>query len=248
MSSQSDVQKSTADYQVLSPLTLFFYDAWVHGFSDRFLWRCPLHELLALYRRNVSACHLDVGVGTGLLLDRTQFPAARPSITLMDVNAACLETAARRIARHVPRVVRASVLAPLPAIGPFSSVGLCYLLHCVPGSFREKGVAFDHLKSVMAPGARIFGATIVQGAVPTQWAARRVMDFYNAKGIFANANDTVDVLEAKLASRFSKVDVRMRGQVALFEATWRPTRNLTQAPSPPDQRSPTRPPLSGASP
>jgi SAM-dependent methyltransferase len=218
MSSQSHAPKSTADYAVLSPLTLFFYDAWVHGFSDRFLWRCPLHELLAFYHRNVSASHLDVGVGTGLLLDRTPFPA-RSAITLMDVNTACLETAARRIARHTPRIVRASVLAPLPAIGPFSSVGLGYLLHCVPGSMPAKAVAFDHLKAVMAPGARLFGATIVQGSVPTPWAARRVMDFYNARGIFANRHDTVEDLEAALRSRFSAVDVRMRGQVALFEAT-----------------------------
>jgi hypothetical protein len=218
MSSPSDAHKPTSTYDVLSPLTLTFYDAWVHGFSDRFLWRCPFDELLALYRRNVSAAHLDVGVGTGLFLRRTPFPAGA-AITLMDVNVACLETAARRIARHAPRIVRASVLAPLPAIGTFASVGLCYLLHCVPGTIREKAVAFDHLRAVMNAGSRIFGATIVQGVVPTPWAARRVMDFYNAKGIFANARDTVEDLDAALRSRFSDVDVHMRGQVALFEAT-----------------------------
>ena len=209
----------SSDYDVLSLLTLRFYDAWVHGFSNQFLWRCPLQELLALYQRNVSACHLDVGVGTGVLLDRTQFPAAHPAITLMDVNTACLDTAARRISRHAPRAVRASVLAPLPAIGPFSSVGLCYLLHCLPGSIPVKAVAFDHLKGVMAPAARIFGATIVQGPVPSPWATRRLMEFYNMKGIFSNAHDTIEDLEAELASRFYQVELRMRGQVALFEAT-----------------------------
>ena len=218
MSSPSETQKLASDYDVLSPLTLTFYDAWVHGFSDRFLWRCPFDELLALYRRNVSAAHLDVGVGTGLFLDRMPFPAGA-AITLMDVNAACLETAARRIARHAPRIVRASVLAPLPAIGPFASIGLCYLLHCLPGSIAVKAGAFDHVKAVMAPGARIFGATIVQGAVPTPWVTRRLMNFYNAKGIFSNVQDAVEDLEAELKSRFSEVDVRMRGQVALFEAT-----------------------------
>jgi hypothetical protein len=45
------------------------------------------------------------------------------------------------------------------------------------------------------------------------------MNFYNAKGIFSNAQDAVEDLEAELKSRFSEVDVRMRGQVALFEAT-----------------------------
>jgi hypothetical protein len=106
MSSPSEAQKPASDYDVLSPLTLTFHDAWVHGFSDRFLWRCPFDELLALYRRNVSATHLDVGVGTGVFLDRTPFPGGAAT-TLMDVNAACLETTARSIARHAPRITSA---------------------------------------------------------------------------------------------------------------------------------------------
>ncbi len=115
--------------------------------------------------------HLDVGVGTGYLLDHAQFPVAHPEITLLDTNPACLNMASRRIARHAPRVVQANVLDPLPAIEPFSSVGLCHLLHCVPGDIPAKAVVFDNMKAVMSPGARIFGATIVQGSAPRSWAA-----------------------------------------------------------------------------
>jgi SAM-dependent methyltransferase len=218
MSLQSGATTAPTGHSVYTPLALFFYDAWVHGFSDALLWRCPLRELLALYRRNVSANHLDIGVGTGLLLDRAVFPAAAPSITLMDLNTTCLDTAAKRIARHAPSVVQANVLAPLPPIGPFSSVGLCFLLHCVPGNIPAKAEAFDHIKAVMSPGARIFGATIVQG-VPTPWATQRLMDFYNAKGIFSNRDDTIEDLAAELSARFPDAQVRRRGQVALFEAT-----------------------------
>ncbi len=211
-------QKGTSEYPFLTPFTLSIYDALVLGFSSRFLWRCPKEELLRLYQRNVSGCHLDVGVGTGLLLDRARFPVERPSITLMDVNPVCLEWAARRIARCVPRVVQADVLAPLPPVGPFSSVGLCYLLHCLPGDMAAKAVAFDHLKAVMAPAASIFGAAIVQGGVATPWVSQRFMDFYNAKGMFSNAHDTVEDLQAELTSRFCTVKLWMRDPVALFEA------------------------------
>jgi hypothetical protein len=201
-----------------TPLTLRFYDTVVHRFSNRFVWRCTARELLDLYERNVSACHLDVGVGTGFLLDHARFPTERPSVTLMDVNTACLEMASRRIARHAPRVVQSSILEPLPPIGPFSSVGLCYLLHCLPGDIPSKAVAFDHLQAVMAPAARIFGATLVQGSAPRSWMARRLMAFYNRKGFFSNTQDTAEDLETEMRSRFSDVRIRMRGSVAVFEA------------------------------
>jgi hypothetical protein len=218
MSTRFDSEGVAAGYSVYTSLTLHLYDAYVIGFCNRFIWRCESGELLALYQRNVSACHLDVGVGTGYFLDRTQFPAVRPVITLLDANPACLATASRRIARHVPCLVAANVLDPLPPMGPFSSVGLCYLLHCVPGGIPAKAIMFDHFKAVMAPAARIFGATIVQGSAPRSWLAQRLLNFYNAKGFFSNAHDTVEDLEAELASRFCDVKVTMQGSVALFEA------------------------------
>ena len=54
-----DVKAGQAAY---TPLTLKVYDWFVLGFSNRYLWRCPTSELEALYDRNVSAHHLDIGV------------------------------------------------------------------------------------------------------------------------------------------------------------------------------------------
>jgi hypothetical protein len=214
----TDLRRRERGCAVYTPLTLRFYDSFVLGFSNRVIWRCDSRELLALYQTNVSGCHLDVGVGTGYFLDRVVFPAARPAITLLDVNRACLAMTSRRLARYAPRIVEADVLDPLPLLGPFSSVGLCYLLHCVPGRISQKAMIFDHLKAVMAPAARIFGATIVQGASPRSWGARRLLDLYNATGILANTSDTIEDLERELTSRFRKVDVRLEGTVALFQA------------------------------
>jgi hypothetical protein len=203
---------------VYNPLTLFVYDQFVLRFSNVCVWRCASQELLALYGRNVSDCHLDIGVGTGYFLDRVQFPSPRPAITLLDVNTTCLSAASRRIARYEPRVVRADALTPLPIVGPFSSVGLCYLLHCLPGSIPSKAIVLDHIKTVMAPSARVFGATIVQGSAPRPWLTRQFLSIYNSIGIFSNIGDTIGDLEAELASRFNKVNVTLKGSVALFEA------------------------------
>lgn len=211
-------EQAEAGQAIYSPLVLRGYDVIVHGLSNRFLWRCPTVELRRLYDRNVSARHLDVGVGTGMFLDKAKWPVAAPAITLLDLNANCLAMAANRIRRFAPRRVQANILAPLPAMEPFQSVGLCYLLHCLPGAMPEKALVFDHLAPLLAPGARVFGATIVQGAVPRSRPAQALMNFYNRKGIFSNAADTVEDLDAGLRQRFHNVQIAIIGSVVLFEA------------------------------
>jgi hypothetical protein len=215
---QVEHERVTLAAAAYTPLVLHLYDSFVLRFYLPFIWRCPNRNVLALYARNVSGCHLDVGVGTGYYLDHTQFPEAHPAITLLDLNPDCLAAASRRVARYRPIVVRANVLEPLPAIGPFSSVAVCALLHCLPGSIPAKALIFDHLKCVMAPAARIFGATLVQGSVPRTFVAQHLMDFYNAKGVFQNAQDTVEDLESELSARFCNVNIKVHGSVALFEA------------------------------
>jgi len=215
MITSEQVERGQAAY---SSTVLRNYDWMVLGLSNRLLWRCPTAELRRLYDRNVSDRHLDVGVGTGYFLDKATWPVGNPAITLVDLNPNSLDAAARRIARYAPRTVAANALAPLPPLGPFDSAGLCYLLHCLPGAIAEKAAVFDHLRPALAPGARVFGATILQGDAPRSWAAQRLMNLYNKKGIFSNAYDTRDALDAALKQRFSDVRIEMRGAVALFEA------------------------------
>lgn len=210
-----------AGQRIYSPLTLKLYDLWVMGVSNRWLWRCPTLEIQALYDLNVSATHLDVGVGTGYFLKRAAWPVDLPKITLLDLNTASLAAASGRIAEFHPRMVHANALAPLPAIGTFESVGLCYLLHCLPGSMVDKAAVFDHLKPLLSPGARVFGATILpvrQDGEPVKPAAARLMALYNAKGVFSNEHDRLEDLEAALRSRFEGVHVETKGHVALFSA------------------------------
>jgi hypothetical protein len=208
-----------AGQAIYSPMVLRTYDLVVLGVSNPLLWGCPTRELRRLYDRNVSARHLDVGVGTGYFLDKATWPVPDPAITLLDLNPDCLAVAARRIRRYAPQTVQANILEPLPPLASVQSAGLCYLLHCLPGTILEKAVAFDHLRPLLVPGARVFGATILQGSVPRSRPAQALMNLYNRKGIFSNAADTAEDLEAALAARFSDVKVELRGVVALFEAT-----------------------------
>ena len=208
-----------AGQAVYSPLVLRTYDWIVLGLSNHLIWRCPTADLRRLYDGNVAARHLDVGVGTGYFLDKAKWPAPAPVITLVDLNANSLRAASHRIRRYAPQTLLANALEPLPRLEPCGSVGLCYLLHCLPGTIADKAVVFDHVRQCLAPGARVFGATIVQGDVRRSRSAQALMDLYNRKGIFANAGDTVEDLHAALARRFSNVRLDVKGTVALFQAS-----------------------------
>jgi SAM-dependent methyltransferase len=202
---------------------LMSYDLLVLGLSNRWIWRCPSRHLRTLYDRHVTGNHLDVGVGTGYFLDRCRFPVARPRLALMDLNPNCLEAASRRLTRYQPETYRANVLEPIavPELlsrPHFDSIGMNYLLHCLPGSLQEKAALFSHLKPLLRPGGKVFGSTLLHGGVQRTAAARRLMAFYNAKGIFTNRDDDLGGLEQVLKARFKTVSIDTVGCVALFSA------------------------------
>jgi hypothetical protein len=206
-----------AGQAVYSKGTLAVYDWVVLGISNRFIWKCPTPNLEAHYNKYLSANHLDVGVGTGYFLDRCRFPTTTPRVALMDLNLEALAFTARRIARYKPESYRQNVLEPIAIeMKGFDSVGINYLLHCIPGSIASKAVAFDHLRPLMNPGAILFGSTLLQGGVRRGGLAKRLMDVYNKKGIFSNQQDDLEGLERALSSRFRDVSVQVIGCCALF--------------------------------
>ena len=144
-------------HAIYTPSTLSIYDVLVHGLSNHVAWRCPTRKLLELYRANLSANHLEAGVGTGYFLDR----AGRSDferLVLLDINRNCLARAERRLARFKPELREANLLAPLNLdMAPFSSVGFTYVLHCLPGRMSDKLVALDHLRPLMDERAVLFG-------------------------------------------------------------------------------------------
>lgn len=214
--SQEDIRAGQAVY---TRRGLRLYDLIVHGLSNRFVWRCPTQGLVAHYNRHVTANHLDVGVGTGYFLERCRFPTGAPRIALLDINRNSLDFAAGRIARHSPETYQRNLLEPLSIDAPpFDSVGLNYVLHCLPGTIGAKAVALDHLKAAMNADAVLFGSTLLQGGVPRGRLARCLMAFYNRKGIFSNRDDHLDGLKAALDQRFRDVSIEIAGCAALFSA------------------------------
>ena len=80
----------------------------------------------------------------------------------------------------------------------------------------DKGVVFVHLKTLLNPGGRLFGATLVQGDVPQSATAARLMRWFNARGTLHNQTDTRARLVEGLEQHLNDVRVEQVGCVALF--------------------------------
>jgi SAM-dependent methyltransferase len=213
-----DATRIAAAHAIYTPFMLSFYDRLVHRLSNRFAWRCPTERIIRLYRDNLSSRHLEAGVGTGFFIDRAN-PAGFEELTLLDINRHCLARSAQRLARYHPLLCETNLLAPIASeLEPADSIGLTYVLHCLPGSVAEKLKAIDHLQPVMSKGTVLFGATILGRGIEPNAVARSLLRLYNAKGVFNNLDDDLPALTDGLKARFGNVEIETIGCVALFRA------------------------------
>lgn len=207
---------------VYSRPVLALYDLLVVHFSSSLAWRCPNTRMLARYHDNVGRRHLDVGPGTGWYLERADLHDGA-EVTLMDLNPNSLRTASSRLSRAgLPpeATVRADVLDAGPqTTEPFDSVGINYLLHCLPGTWSEKDRALANLAGVLGRDGVLFGSTVLGSGVRHNLLGRGLMRLYNRTGVFHNRQDDLPGLEAALGRHFEQVEVDLVGTVAVFTAS-----------------------------
>jgi hypothetical protein len=210
----SDAEKG---YAVYTRRTLSFYDRFVHGISNCHIWKCPTDELLDLYREHISTNHLEVGVGTGMLLENT-LPDVELHLALLDANRDCLDFAAERLEKFRPEVHQKDLLEKLELPGAgFDSIGLNYVLHCLPGKGEEKvKIVFDNLCGFLHEKRILFGSSILGTDIQAPWLARRMMKIYNKKGVFSNEDDSLGAVMEGLQQRFKTFNVEVRGCVVIF--------------------------------
>ncbi|MEV6975263.1 class I SAM-dependent methyltransferase [Kitasatospora sp. NPDC093806] len=198
---------------------LNFYDLVVFRGSAPLFWRCSPRNFQQMYNTCLGAKHLEIGVGTGYLLEHSRFPVSNPQVTLADLNPSTLDFTAERLAHINTTKVVANALEPLPVPAEsHDSAALSFLLHCIPGSLREKGVAIKHAAAAVKPGGIVFGSTVLSSGVPVTGAGRWLMNNLNAKGVFHNDRDDLEDLRDQLKQNFDDFDLVTRGSVGLFRA------------------------------
>jgi SAM-dependent methyltransferase len=199
-----------------NPALLAIYDVWVLKFMARAVWKCPIPPVVARYRQHLGRRHLDVGPGTGSLIEQAAPPDAE--ITLLDPNPHVLRHASKRLAAWSPVAVEADVMKPLPLEGGFDSAALSFVLHCLRGPMSNKATAVRNVADVLTPDGVLFGGTVLGTREPHTRPARAFLWAFNKEGGFDNRDDTAEGLHAILHASFQQVEIERSGSVALFSA------------------------------
>lgn len=201
-------------------LGLHVYDPLIVKLVAPRVWGCDPGILLEHYRRHVTSNHADIGVGTGFFLDRCGFESPNPRLALIDLQPNCLEHTARRLSRYRPSTYLRDVLCAVDGIpgGPFDSVALGGIIHCLAGDLSLKSRVFDNIRSLTRPGTKIFGYTLVYDGVRQRASRRLIHPLLNRLRVIDNANDHSTDLYAALSARFIDCNVELIGCMALFSA------------------------------
>jgi hypothetical protein len=206
-------------------LGLHVYDPLIVNLVAPRVWDCSPDALVEHYRAHVTSNHADIGVGTGFFLDRCGFDSPSPDsppprIALIDLQANCLAHAARRLARYRPQTYVRDALRPIEGIpgGPFDSIALGGILHCLAGDLRDKCRVLDSIAPLARAGTKLFGYTLVSDEVPRSARRRVVHRVLNQLRVVDNANDRLADLHTELRARFSDCRVEAVGCMALFSA------------------------------
>lgn len=214
MDKSDPAYRGQADY---TPLLLDLYDPIVIGVVAGLVWRVPREPLLDNYRQNIRDGHLDVGPGTGYIIERSGLPDGS-RITLLDPNTHVLEHASRKLRRFDITTVEADVLKPLPVQGPFDSAGMNMVIHCLPSPPSRKAIAIRNVADVLSPAGTLFGATILGRSGDHSWLARRVLSAFNRQGGFDNFDDSEASLREMLEASFEEISIQIVRSAALFQA------------------------------
>jgi len=219
---------TTLGQMFFTSMSHHLYDLSLYRFITNKIWCCPTERLLDNYADNITNNHLEIGVGSGYFLHHTLCADFLNRLALLDLNKRCLTKSARRLKVYKPVTLHQSALSPFsPAIGGYSSVGMNYVLHCIPGSFGDNRGIFDNVHAALADNGVFFGATLLPGRANGRLAARAFMRLLNLVGIFRNdtrrTNDKhrVEDLKGVLESVFAKVELTLVGDAVIFCATKR---------------------------
>ncbi|WP_437970632.1 methyltransferase [Sorangium sp. So ce260] len=196
------------------------YDLWVPTIASEHLWECPPDRILSLYNRYAAADHLEAGVGSGYFLDRCTFPVADPSLTLLDLSSSAVDVSLERLRRYRVTGLVASLLEPLPLPeSAFGSVGMNYVLHCIPGALRDKmDTVLGHLLPCMKDGGVLFGTTVLGRGVRHNAVGGPFAAAMQRLRIFQNQEDDLPGLEAALKRHVSDYSIEPVGRTAVFIA------------------------------
>lgn len=167
----------------IGKISFLTYDFFVNKFVCSYIWRCNENNISKLYDENVSTNHLEIGPGTGFFIRKNKFN----NLYLCDINRDVLDFTKNQLKNNSKNIISINKNLFLDSnnlnIYDINSVGLSYVLHCVPGNLSDN---LNTLKSNLSNNKNltIFGSTVINTnnkAIPNL-----ALLFLNKYGIFSN--------------------------------------------------------------
>ena len=193
------------------------YDKFVNKVNCEKVWKCPQKHIINNYRRNINENHLEIGPGTGYFLTKENLDVNLNKLTLIDVNSEILDYSRNKLQSEYSDInilCHDLFTCEIPDSVVFNSVGINYVLHCVPGNLQTK---LDKLISNLGDNKyNLFGASVICDPLHMNPIAEYELMFLNAFGIFHNNNDTYEELDEYLNNRNLKFTLKKQGYVAIF--------------------------------
>jgi hypothetical protein len=204
-------------FDYYSPNYLRLYDSFVLGFNNRFVWRCPTERLVRHFIENTEDEHCDIGVGTGYFLHARHVRRPFRALHLVDANPQAIRTVRARLGFPAITDQIANIMQPIGE-GPcrFRSISANYLIHCLNGTIDEKRILLENIRILALPGARVFGATIVNDARLQNALSRHFLTFFNARNVFDVTTDTLEAVKALLSEYLEELLFEVEGCVLIF--------------------------------
>jgi ubiquinone/menaquinone biosynthesis C-methylase UbiE len=198
---------------------LSVYDWFALGLNCRLIWQCSAGRIVDFYNQHISGNHLDIGIGTGYFLDKCRFSIEKPRLALMDINNDILTAAQKRLNRYCPQIYQRNIFEPISLNGHgFDSIGLCHVLHCLPGTMETKEIAFKNILPLLNPGGIVFGATFLYRGIKRNPLATATFWAANSLGFMSNRQDSPEGLARSLKKYFTQSHVDLCGCEAFFWA------------------------------
>ena len=193
------------------------YDKLVNEINCEKVWGCSKKYIINNYNKNIDINHLEIGPGTGYFLKKQNLDVDLNKLTLVDINSKILNYSKNNLQLDYSNIDVLShnlFSCKIPSNVTFNSVGINYVLHCVPGNLQTK---LDKLICNLGNNKyNLFGASVICDPININLIAEYELEFLNMFGIFNNNYDTYEELNEYLINRKLNFSLKREGYVAIF--------------------------------
>jgi len=194
--------------------SLNVYDFLVNDINCNYVWRCNKKNIIKNYQENIGENHLEIGPGTGYFLkDNYNIK----NLFLVDINKDTLEYSQKNLKNYYKNIIKIehNIFTTELKLNDIDSVGLNYVIHCVPGRIENN---IDNLINNINNNKPIkfFGSSVVSDINLQTKISECELLFLNKFKIFNNKEDISFNLINYLEINKIKYDYKIIGNVLVF--------------------------------